>query len=149
MKNKYFIHTSLLFTLILFCLFFSSCKKSDPGPTRDPNDEVKAKLTAGIWNIQNVTAGGVDRTTSYTGMTLTISATSFTATNGQPVWPNSGTWSFAGSDGTSITRGDGLVINILELTANSMKLGLVWSTTTYGPGRIGSVSGNHVFTFSK
>jgi hypothetical protein len=137
-------------TIVALSLLISlaGCK-GDSAPTISAQDDVKAKLTASAWKIGTVTVDGVDKTSVYPNLTLTFTSTSFTTTNGGVVWPASGTWSFTGTDATSVTRNDGMVITIDEATATSLKLGLTWNKTTIGPGRAESVSGKHVFSFGK
>jgi hypothetical protein len=135
--------------LCLFVAVLTACGGDDGPvtPTPTPADEARTKLTSGAWNLQSVTVDGTNRTSVYAGMTLSFTATNFSTTNGLPVWPASGSWSFANSEGTAITRGDGMAIQVTGLTTSSLQLQLVWDKTTYGPGRSESVDGTHVYTF--
>lgn len=95
---------------------------------------------------KTVTVDGADKLSLFTGMTLNFSATNFTSTNGAPVWPASGTWTF-NSDKTFLTRGDGVVVFVDNITEPSLGLSLSWSKTTVGGGHAESVA--HVFTLGK
>jgi len=63
------------------------------------------------------------------------------------VWPASGTWSFTDANAKTIKRSDDLTIQLDELTASSMQVSLVWTSTTTSGGRAGSVAGKHVLYF--
>lgn len=133
---------------ILSCsVLITNCKKKD-----DPKPEtarVEELLKSNTWKIQSVTVDGTDQTALFNNMTLTFTATAYTTTNGGLVWPASGTWAFADASAKSITRSDGLEIAINEASATSLKLSLTWAKGTFGPGRVSSIAGNHVFSFVK
>ena len=155
MKNNYPKRIALAFLLIATMatlIHLSGCKggSSDPTPTpASKQDEVKAILTSPTWKMQSVTVDGTDKTSIYKDLSLKFSASGFTSTNGGAVWPASGTWSFTNTDATAVKRDDGLEVKLQEVTETSLKLALTWSKTTLGPGRIESVSGQHVFSFGK
>ena len=92
---------------------------------------------------------GADKTDIYGDLSLKFTSSVFTSTNGEALWPASGTWTFTTDDATAIKRDDGLVVTLQEVTDTSLKLALTWSKTTLGSGRIESVSGQHVFSFGK
>lgn len=145
MKNK--LTTALLGMALMCLLMAQGCKKKD-----DPIPEtsrVRSLLKANTWKMQAVTVDGTDQTTLYAGLTLNFTDTNYTTVKGGGVWPSSGGWTFTDDSAKTIKRSDGLEINMLEVTATSLKLGLIWSQGTIGPGRVNSVSGNHQFTFTK
>ena len=118
-------------------------------PTLSPTDAVKAKLTAvSSWKIQSATVDGVDQTAVYKNLALAFTATGYTSTNGGSVWPATGTWSFNNTDGTSVKRDDGLIITV-DVTDTSLKLSYTWTKSTIGGGRIESIKGAQVVTFTK
>jgi len=141
--SRSFIATALIFILLAF--FAEGCQKTAKDPS--PSDQMKSILQSGTWNLQNVTVDGVDKTSTYSGLTLSFTATNFTTTNGRVVWPASGTWQFSDETGKNITRSDGLPISIGEATTSKLVLQLSWSKTTFG--RVESIKGAHVFTFGK
>lgn len=146
MKKKFIINNSIVL-LSLISILMMTCKgKDDPGPTGS-NGAGSGNLV-GNWVMQNVLVDGVDKTSTYSGMTLSFTATSFTSTNADPVWPSSGTWSL-NANGTTFKRGDGVEVSIQAATTSSLKLGLAWTTKTFGSGKTNSVAGNHVFTLTK
>ena len=99
--------------------------------------------------VQTVQVDAVDKTTVYKDLKLTFTATGFTATGGGSVWPATGTWKFADDTGKVITRGDGLSINLMEVSATKLVLTLTWTKTTLDGGRVEAVAGQNVFTFGK
>jgi hypothetical protein len=118
-------------------------------PTLSATDAVKAKLTAvSSWKIQSAIVDGVDQTSVYKGLALAFSSAGYSSTNGGTVWPASGTWSFNNTDGTSVKRDDGLIITV-EVTDTTLKLSYTWTKTTLGGGRIESIKGAQVLTFTK
>lgn len=126
-------------------MLISSCDGDDNPSAQEA--QLK-KLTAKTWKIQSVKIDGVDHTQLFQSMTLTISKSSFTTTNGGQVWPASGTWEFADEQGTTITRGDNITITIEAASESELRLSLQWNETTFGPGREKSISGTHVFSFN-
>jgi hypothetical protein len=139
----------LVYLLMGFAVLnFSNCEP--PGPAETGADKNKKMLTTGgAWNLDVVTVGGVDRTSVYEGLTISFTAAGYTAMNGGSVWPSTGTWQFTNDDGTTIARNDGVDISIAEIAEDRLVLSLLWDKTTYGPGRIKSVEGQHVFNLSR
>ena len=146
MKTIRNIFVLMLVVAIIEGLFtqLSSCKKKDPTPTEDI---VTKRLIANNWIMQSVTVDGADKTSVYPGLTIKFTESSFTTTHGGVVWPASGIWEYTSTDHTVIKRNDGLPVTV-EVTDTTLKLSLIWATTTLG-GRIASVQGQHVFNFVK
>ena len=145
-----FAHT--LFVAIL-ALTLSNCGPEDPGPgavdESQAEKNARTLTTGGAWNLQSVTVDGVDKTSVYKDLKVTFTATGFSATSGGVVWPSAGTWQFAGDEGTTITRDDGLSITVAEIAEKKLVLRLAWTKNTLGGGRPQSVAGQHVFTFTR
>lgn len=139
---------SLLIVMTAALTYLTGCGGSDPAPVSQ-QEVVKTKLTAATWKMQTVMVGGVDKSSVYQDLTLKFTDTGFTSTNGEAVWPASGTWSFTDANATAIQRDDGLTVTLQEVTDTSLKLALTWNKTTLGPGRVASVSGQHVFSLGK
>lgn len=139
--------------LFLFtCAQFIACSSGggdDPTPEQTPAQQVTAKLTSATWKVGTVTVDGTDQSTLFKNLTITFSSNSFTTVNGGAVWPASSNWSFTDANATGFTRGDGVTVQLQEITDSSLKMSLAWSKTTLGPGRIESVKGQHVFTMGK
>ena len=148
-KTRYITLLLSLLTLAIMIVQLTSCgKKSDPAPAVSAQDQVKAQLIANPWKLQSVSVDGVDQTSVYTGFGITFTGSGYTTSKGGSVWPASGTWTFANTDGTDIKRDDGLDVQIL-VTATSLKMTLTWTKTTLGGGRIESLKGQNVFTMTK
>lgn len=149
MKTKYSSIVALSFSImaLLVAGFLSSCGGDEPGISKQ--DDVRGKLISSTWKISSVTVDGTDKSSVYPNLSVTFTSTGFTTLNGGVVWPSTGTWTFTSDDATAIARNDGLVITIQEISNTSLKLGLTWNKNTIGPGRLESVSGQHVFSFGK
>lgn len=145
MKKVKSLYTASSLILILAVVFLSSCGGSDPSIT----DVNQGLLSSGTWKISNVNVDGTDQTSLFTGLTLQFTATNYTTTNGEPVWPASGTWSFTDDTATAVKRSDGVVVGISSISETSLVLTLTWDKTTLGTGRVNSVKGAHTFTFTK
>jgi hypothetical protein len=135
----------LLLSLVFAFVFLSGCKKDEP----TASEVTTNKLTSATWKIGSVTVNNTDQTPLFTNMTLKFTDTNYTTTNGGIVWPMSGTWTFVDDTAKEIKRNDDLEITIVEATDASLKLSLTWDTGTFGPGRVSSVVGVHVFSFGK
>lgn len=141
---KIYTHQILAMMLLMIPLAQTACDGNEPDPAADA-----LKQLTGSWQVSQVKVDGVDRTDLFDDFSLVIAQKQFTATNGEPVWPASGTWTFADDQGTTFTRGDGVVVTIESLSNTSLVLSLMWTKTTLGAGRERSVSGTHVFEFRK
>ena len=144
---KIFNIAALVVATVLF-LAIAGCKKDDPAPETPAIDVVKL-LTSGSWKIQSVTVDGVDASSRFAGLALSFTESGFTATSSNVVWPASGTWTFTDSSQKSITRNDGLVVTLEEITNTKLSLKLTWAKTTLSGGRTSSVAGSHTFIFGK
>ncbi len=145
-NSKPFLLVLVSITLLAVITQLTSCGSKDPAPSAQ--DQVRSNMTSGVWKVQSVTVDGVDKTSVYPGLTLQFTATTYTSANGKPVWATSGTWEFTSTDGTTIKRDDNIEVTVLA-TTTSLKLTLNWPTGTLGGGRVGSVKGINVFTFTK
>lgn len=140
--------TCITLVAIFLNLFFFAACRNDDSPQLE-TDKIRQTLTSGTWIIQSVTIDGVDNTDMYAGLTLTFTNSGFTVTNAGVVWPSTGVWTFPDETGKRILRGDDLLIEVREINDSRLVLALNWTSTTFGPGRISSISGEHVFTFGK
>jgi hypothetical protein len=145
---KKFGQQRLVWSLLIIsvALLSQSCKKDDP---KSESDRVQELLAANTWQLQEVTIDNAEEEVLFAGMTLQFTNTTYTTTNGGVVWPATGTWEFKDASAKTILRSDGLEIAITEITATSLKLSLVWTEDTIGEGRVGSIAGDHVFSFVK
>ena len=132
-------------TLLIACSLFQACKKE---ATLTPAQQVAAILTASPWKVQSVTVDGAS-SSLFTNFTITFGASTFTTVNGGEVWPSSSSWVFTDVNASAFTRGDGLTVQLTEVTSTSLKMRLTWSKNTFGPGRVSSISGQHNFVMGK
>lgn len=144
--------------------FFFSCGKDDPKP--NPFKTQLGKLTD-TWNIVSAELDGSDRTSDFTGFTLTISGTfdsdtpegpyDYTVSGGQPPlspWPqtpdgNGGTWEFVGEpddDSGLLIRNDGTGITY-EFINNELRLTFSFTGAGYS-ARTAEVTGNWEFVLN-
>ncbi len=148
---KGFIKTLAIFFILLSSSYlFDNCSKSaapTPAPAPTPVQKATALMVASPWVMTSLTIDGVSDNTFFVGLKITFTATGFTATNGAPVWPASGSWNFTDTNATTIKRDDGLSVLVENLSSSSMQLTLTWTSTTTS-GRNNSVAGKHVFVFS-
>lgn len=134
-------------SVLALTLSLDSCKSDDLSPS---TKESAAKLlTSASWKVQSVTIDGIDKTSVFSGLILSFTTSSFTAINGDPVWPASGTWNFLDEEAKIIERNDGLEITVSEISENKLGLTLDWSKTTFETGRNLSMKGVHKFNFGK
>lgn len=136
--------TFMLVVCLLILFKLSCCNRPDPETTL----QVRTKLlTASTWKIEEVNVDGVDQTSLFQNLTLRFTATGFNSSNGEPVWPTSGTWTFGDSEGVLIQRSDGIEMHIEALDDRTLVLSFMWPTTTLGGGRANSIAGSHRFRF--
>ena len=124
--------------IFLALILLTACSPDDPSP---------ADQLTGEWTVSRVTLDGVDITHEFEGFTLQFAANTYTAANGEPVWPATGTWSLINP--SVFVRHDGIEVNIDNLTPGALTLSLFWNKTTLGSGRAASVSGDYVFEFTR
>jgi hypothetical protein len=148
MKTTTIKSATSIFVLLLIAVWNFGCGSDEPSSPTEM-EEIKASMTSDTWNVQSVDVDGIDETSVYSSLKLKFTETTFTSTNGGPIWPATGTWSFADKTGKLVKRGDGIEITIDEASTTLLRLKLNWTETTLGGGRTNSVSGQHIFTFIK
>ncbi|MBX2896234.1 MAG: hypothetical protein KF763_12370 [Cyclobacteriaceae bacterium] len=144
--NKTILKRVQQVSVLILCLAFPFLSGCNNDPELKETDRVKAILIDGAWTMQSVLVSGVDQTAVYIGLQINFSATGYTAQHGGSVWPASGTWEFTDETAKTIMRNDGLSVSIVQLEQKKLVLGLTWNKTTFGSGRVNSVSGAHTFT---
>jgi hypothetical protein len=142
---KKFTHFLQLIVLAGFALL-AGCKKDDPQPE---TERIQELLVSGTWQIETVLVNETEQTAAFSGLTLSFTPTSYSATNGGLVWPSSGTWTFVDATAKKILRDDDVEITLIGVTATSLRLSFVNPSTTIGSGRVASVAGEHEFQFIK
>jgi hypothetical protein len=138
--------TLSILSLLALCVV-SSCKKEDPKPSA--SELATSKLTAAEWSLNKLKVDDVDQTALFPNLSLSFTATSFITTNGEPVWPATGTWVFTNDKALEISRSDGLTVTLVELSDTKLVLALQWNKTTFEEGRQLSIEGEHIFEFTR
>jgi hypothetical protein len=143
---KSYVTNSILVVIAIVSAWQLSSCKGDDDPTAQ--EVIKAKLIGSTWNVQSVKVDGIDKTSVFTGLTITFDESNFTTTHGGAVWPASGTWTFIADNGSKVKRDDGTEISV-DITETTLKLTFEWAETTLGSGRSSSVKGKNVFTLTQ
>jgi hypothetical protein len=151
-----------LLVLVMISSFYMGCKKDDDNKATDEKKQLDKLL--GVWVLQSASDGD-DRTADFGGLTLTLDGNyaergiynySFTGDRPDPSpWPRSGTWMFGNNKLTQMIRDPGGVNEVpmnYQVTDGNLVISFNvpdGSTGWPGGGRIGSVSGDWTFTFTK
>jgi hypothetical protein len=121
--KKYILNITSIVVCLMTVASFSSCDKTEEITEKEKNTKT---ITSGSWTINSVMVDGTNATSSFTGLTLSFSATNYSTTNGGALWPVDDTWSFANEDATIVTRGDGTEVTVVEITPNKLVLRFNW-----------------------
>ena len=122
------------------------CRTEQPVTEKELHQQL---ITSGTWRLEHLTIDEVEQNVLFAGMTLHFTDTSFTSSNGFPIWPPSGAWSFSDEAGSKIVRDGNVQISIIEMTDSKLVLSTQWEKSTFSSGRNGSIIGNYIFTFTK
>ena len=150
-----------LFLLVSAVVFFSNCGGGDD-PEKSEEEIQLDKLKAGTWTLISASDGS-DRTSEYPGMTLTYSGTfsaggtysySSTATSWPSIspWEDAGTWKFvSGSVSSKLIRlsDDEEMTYTLSNSDKQLSISFNYTGPGFNNGRVESVEGNWVFTFTR
>jgi hypothetical protein len=146
MKKNRILYLTVSVVAIAMMAFLSRCGKHEESAT-SINRKI---LSSHDWKLQSLTVDGVDKTSMYPGMTLSFTATSYSSSNGTPVWPQIGTWSFpGGTDATTILRDDQIEVHVDQIRDDHLELSLTWNKDTFGSGRTSSIRGRHTYVLGK
>jgi hypothetical protein len=125
--------------------FLSGCGKDEESATLI-NTKI---LSSHGWTLQSLMVDGLDKTSLYSGMTLSFTTTAYSTTKGGPVWPATGTWSFPTTDATTIMRDVQIEVHVDEISNDALVVSLTWNKNTLGSGRTSSIAGRHTYRFVK
>jgi hypothetical protein len=142
--NKIFQIAVMMLSVVIL-LAQSACSRDDDDPS--VRDKTLSMLKSKTWHIESVTVDEVDKTADYAGMTLSFTDNKVTVVNAGAGWPSQDAWQFTDDQAIAILRGDGVEIELVTLTAETLALEFLWNTPAYGPGRAQSITGDYVFTF--
>ena len=139
--------TRIISLFLLSLVVLSSCDKNNPN---NAEPTIKELITSGVWLIDHVDIDGVDYTSSFEGMTLKVGEGYYESTNGNYPWLDTDTWDFIDDTYRLVIRGDGIEVQVINISAKNLTLGLIWNDPVYTiGGRESSVLGEHVFLFKK
>jgi hypothetical protein len=150
-----------LLLLVSAAVFYSNCGGGDD-PEKSEEEVQLDKLKAAQWTLLSA-SDGTDRTSEYPGMTLTITGTfseggtysySSSATSWPSIspWKKDDTWKFvSGSVGSKIVRlsDDVEMTYTLSNSDKQLSISFNYAGPGFNNGRVGSVEGDWVFTFTR
>jgi hypothetical protein len=143
--KKLTITTVQFAAIILAMVVFQFCGTNEPASSQ----KVEELLTGGTWTIKNVSVDNQDQTNLFTGLKITFTKNGFIAINGGLVWPSKGTWRFVDESSMMVARGDGVLIEILDISQTRLLVSMNWSETILAGGRKHAIAGKHVFEMIK
>jgi hypothetical protein len=145
------LRSFIFFTFSIASVMLISC--GDDGDDPGSDDPVEAteeenqleSLSTSAWTMTSITLDGVDATSNFSGLILTIKSDKTYSTNGEyaPVWPSSGTFTF-GSDLNTLTRDDGVSMTV-SVSETSLSITFTYTDSS---GRIDALPGDYVFKFT-
>lgn len=135
----------IIFSIVFFlvCLLLFSCEEE-----LTPNEATEKTLKSATWKLQGTKIDGVV-SDLYDGLSVTFTKGAYTATDGGDIFGSSGTWSFSGKDGKAIVLGNGLEVQIDQLSSTGITISFFWDKTVVINGRSGSLKGDHEMVFGK
>jgi hypothetical protein len=137
-----------IMVLCVCAWFLIQCKPDQPVSEKELHQALISSGN-GQWFLENLTVDGMDETGMFAGLVITFTETNFTAVNGLPIWPESGSWLFTDESGKTILRDDQVSITVVEISESRLRLELQWDKKTYSGGRTNSLKGDHLFTFKR
>jgi hypothetical protein len=151
-----------LLILVSATVFFTNCGGGDD-PEKSEEEVQLDKLKASPWTITSVTGQGGDKTTDYTGMTLTFSGTfsaggvyhyTSTATSWPSLspWNEEDDWKFkSGSVGTTIIRlsDDEEMTYTLSNSDKQLEISFNYVGAGFPNGKVENVEGDWTFIFQR
>ncbi len=147
MKNT-IRYSILIYVVPLFLLTFSNCSKTEEESIKDKLSRYLTEKSGG-WSLASIIVPLNTATTEddWMDFKLTVTTTNMN-TSGHPigadaVWP-SGSW-MMNDKGTTITRGDGVVMDIISLTESKFTVSFIVPDGTEIGGRIAALNGEYIF----
>lgn len=142
----------LSLVILISVTTFISCD-SDDSPSITEVERVTNLLigdasSGTTWSLSEADVEGVDYFDEFQGLTLTFTDGVVTSTNGRELFDTSDTWNL-NEEATVLTRGDGLEIELNEITANRLVIAFNIDETVFGNGRSEAVAGRNVLTFQR
>ena len=144
-QRYHLMKKQLLFSLIFLfvCLLLFSCEEE-----LTPNESTEKILKTATWKLQSTKIDGV-ASNLYDGLSVTFTKGAYTTTSGGDIFGSSGTWAFVGTDGKVITLGNGLEVQLDQISSSGITISFFWDKTIVVNGRAGSLKGDHEMVFGK
>lgn len=139
MKKK--IIFSVMFLLV--CLLLFSCEEE-----LTPNEATEKTLKSATWKLQTTKIDGV-ASDLYDGLSVTFTKGAYTTTSGGDIFGSSGTWAFVGTDGKVIALGNGLEVQLGQISSTGITISFFWDKTVVINGRSESLRGDHEMVLVK
>jgi len=144
MKTKAY---DILIGLCLALTLLTGCHDETP-PTEE--EQFHAKLN-GTWKLTDAHVDGMLVTSAFNDLILVFDGDTYEVAHAvPPIWPNGGTISLEKTQGAqpfALMRSDNVVMTVTDLTATTLALKFQYAAA--GNGRLGAVSGNYEFRFTK
>jgi hypothetical protein len=118
-------------------VFISGCDNDDGNA-----DLLENILSGYAWSLESATVDGTDQTTLYSGMVLKFSAATYESVSGKTIFESNGTW-LADEIAKSIEFDGVWSAQVKVISKERIVLEFRSTQTTYEPGRVVSLSGNH------
>lgn len=142
---------SILAVFVCLAVFnLCGCKSDSSEPTEEQIILDKMSKTWSITQGSVVTLDDQDVTINFQGFSVTLNSDkTFSSINGNsPIWPESGSFEFETVNGVKnlnrIIRGDGVIIDITELSENTFNIEFFFDPANAG-GRTEAVQGEFEF----
>ncbi|HEY5826483.1 MAG TPA: hypothetical protein VIT44_19065 [Cyclobacteriaceae bacterium] len=135
--------TMKVIALILLASWVSGCKKKDDPKPIDPQEQIKKTWTLGTSGY--VIKDGIDVTTEYPGLTVTINADgTYTTTQAKKLFFPSGTWSWVGTGTIQFLLDGDIPVSVTELTQTNLAIQFNLNREHVNPnGRVEAVVGEY------
>lgn len=130
-----------LLVFLLVCLLLFSCEAE-----LTPNESKEKALKAATWKLQSSKIGVV-ASNLYNGLSLTFTKVAYMASDSGDIWGTLGTRVFVGMDGKEIELGNGLEVQINQISSTGITISFFWDKTIVVHGRSGPLKGDHEMVF--
>jgi hypothetical protein len=117
------IHT--YFLAILLVGLFSACKRNQPEPNEDTQNQIIEALQ-GVWSLVEVRKDNV-LISDFANFSLIISDKSYSSQNGTPVWPANGSFDFENQESEDqFIRQDGRLFTAKVTNINTLIITIIY-----------------------
>lgn len=139
------------YKLASLCLLITLAACSNDNDVATGEEGQYTDKLQGTWKVTDARVDGMLVTSAFKNLELTIDGKNYEVTNAvPPIWPNGGSFileKVQGAQPYALARNDEVVITVAGLTATTLVLKFQYVSA--GSGRLGSISGNYEFRFTK